>query len=123
MSPSPVQNDQERGWIIPIGGAENKLRSPTILKRFLDLSGGPSARLVVIPTASQLDDTGSRYETIFRELGAEGCISLPYAARSDAEREDWHNILVNATGVFFTGGNQLGYPRPVAREWRRPSVE
>jgi len=90
-----------------VGGAENKLSAPTILNRFVQLSGGEDARIVVIPTASQLEDTGARYETIFRDLGAGRCDALPYAERCDADRDDWQETLQGATGVFFTGGNQL----------------
>jgi cyanophycinase len=107
MSPSPTQQDRDRGWIVPIGGAEDKLHEPTILRRFIEISGGADARIVVIPTASQLDDTGSRYETIFRDLGAGHCRALAYAERADADREDWFEVLRSATGIFFTGGNQL----------------
>ena len=107
MSPSPVTHNQERGWIIPVGGAEDKLKNPTVLNRFIDLAGGEEARIVVIPTASQLDDTGSRYERIFRELGAGTCDALGYTERTDADRDEWFETLQNATGVFFTGGNQL----------------
>ncbi|MEE2789591.1 MAG: cyanophycinase [Myxococcota bacterium] len=107
MSPSPVAHHQERGWIIPVGGAEDKLSAPTILRRFVALSGGDDANIVVIPTASQLEDTGARYEHVFRELGVAHARALPYAERADAERDDWFDILQGATGVFFTGGNQL----------------
>ena len=107
MSPSPVQEHQERGWIVPVGGAEDKVHSATILRRFVEVSGGDQARIVVIPTASQLEDTGSRYERVFRELGAGECAALGYAERQDADRDDWYDLLQDATGVFFTGGNQL----------------
>ena len=59
-----------RGFIIPVGGAEEKIGSPLILKRFVRLCGGRDARIVVIPTASSLADTGDRYEALFRDLGA-----------------------------------------------------
>ena len=107
MSPSQVQAEDQRGWIIPVGGAEDKLQDAAILRRFLTLSGDDDARIAVIPTASQLEDTGSRYEQIFRELGANDCTALPYVERTDVTRDDWHDVLENATGVFFTGGNQL----------------
>jgi cyanophycinase len=107
MSPSPTQESQERGWIVPVGGAEDKLQAPTILQRFLELSGGKDARIVVIPTASQLEDTGERYEKIFSGLGAKRCTALGYCERTDTERDDWFEDLQDATGVFFSGGNQL----------------
>ncbi|NNJ72927.1 MAG: cyanophycinase, partial [Enterobacterales bacterium] len=61
MSPSPGQDGIERGYVIPIGGAEEKLSDPVILKKFVELCGGEKSRIIVIPTASQLDDTGPRY--------------------------------------------------------------
>ncbi|HMN34454.1 MAG TPA: cyanophycinase [Chiayiivirga sp.] len=107
MSPSKVAPGGERGWIIPIGGAEDKEHDPRILKRFLRLSGGTDADIVVIPTASRLEDTGARYEKIFSDLGAARVASLNFATRADGEREDWLERIAYATGVFFTGGNQL----------------
>ena len=35
--PSKVSEDGQRGWIIPIGGAEDKLQRRRILKRFVQL--------------------------------------------------------------------------------------
>jgi len=37
MSPSPGTQGVERGYVIPIGGAESKLSNPTILRRFVKL--------------------------------------------------------------------------------------
>ncbi|MEO7917782.1 MAG: cyanophycinase, partial [Dokdonella sp.] len=69
MCPSKVQNGDQRGWIIPIGGAEEKDDNPLILERFVELSGGAAADIVIIPTASRLSDTGARYEKIFNDIG------------------------------------------------------
>lgn len=107
MSPSRVAPGDERGWIVPIGGAEDKEHDPRILKRFVRVCGGSEADIVVIPTASRLEDTGTRYEKIFSELGAARVTSLNFATRADGEREDWLERIAYATGVFFTGGNQL----------------
>ena len=52
-----------RGWIIPIGG---KLLAPAIIDRFIELSGGPFARIAVIPTASNEPDMGTFYERVFQ---------------------------------------------------------
>ena len=96
-----------RGHVVPIGGAEQKLGEPLILRRFARLCGGRSARIAIIPTASQERDTGKRYEEIFRELGAKHAHALPFGERQDAERPDWLDELDGATGIFLTGGNQL----------------
>ena len=107
MCPSKVADGEERGWIVPIGGAEEKEHDPRILKRFVRHCGGREANIVVIPTASRLDDTGERYERILTEIGAANVTSLNFKTRADGEREDWLERIANATGVFFTGGNQL----------------
>ena len=95
------------GYIIPIGGAEEKLRDAAILRRFVALSGGDAARIAVIPTASRLEDTGDKYVELFRDMGAAEAASLPFTERSDGRREDWLDVLRGCTGVHMTGGNQL----------------
>ncbi len=107
MCASKVADGQQRGWIIPIGGAEEKDNSPAILKRFVELAGGSDADIVVIPTASQMRDTGPRYERLFGDLGAERVASIDFDTRRDAEEPGRLARLEQASGVFFTGGNQL----------------
>ena len=107
MSASKVIEGQERGWIIPIGGAEEKENSPQILRRFVELAGGDAADIVVIPTASLSQSTGPRYERLFAELGARRVVSLDFDTRRDAEEPGRLSRLRASTGIFFTGGNQL----------------
>lgn len=90
-----------------MGGAEDKDGNPIILRRFVDLCGGPRARIAIIPTASVLETTGARYEGIFRELGAEQARALHYRHRNDADDSERLAWLEAATGIFLTGGNQL----------------
>ena len=96
-----------RGYIVPIGGAEEKISDALILRRFVDICGGAEGRIVVIPTASRLEETADRYEALFTELGIGNVCSLRFEERSDCFREDWLDQLDRATGVFMTGGNQL----------------
>lgn len=107
MCASKVAEGRTRGWIIPIGGAEEKENSPQILRRFVELAGGRDADIVVIPTASQLASTGPRYERIFAELGAGRATALDFDTRRDCGEPNRIERLQQASGVFFTGGNQL----------------
>ncbi len=107
MSPSRVMEGEQRGWIVPIGGAEEKENDPRILERFVQLCGGSEANIVVIPTASQLADTGPRYEKLFTGLGAGEVGVLDFDMRRDAVEKNRLERLDQATGIFFTGGNQL----------------
>ena len=58
MCPADEVKNKGRGYIIPIGGAEEKLDNPEILDRFVDVCGGKTSRISIISTASELEDTG-----------------------------------------------------------------
>ena len=122
--PSPESVPGSRGFIIPIGGAEDKMSDRRILRRFVSLAGGEEARIAVLPTASEMADTGGRYREVFRALGAPVVEVLDIKERSETERADHLAALHSATGVFFTGGNQLRLSTilggtPVAQAVRR----
>lgn len=105
--PFRTGNNEQRGWIVPIGGAEEKTGHPRILERFVKLCGGETADIVVIPTASRLPDAGGRYEHIFSKLGAAQVTTLDFDTRRDAGEPNRLQRLRAASGIFFTGGNQL----------------
>jgi cyanophycinase len=107
MCPSRVAEGAARGWIVPIGGAENKENDRRILRRFVEVSGGEDADIVVIPTASKMHETGPRYEALFRELGAARVTVMDFDTRRDCQEPNRLQRLEEATGIFFTGGNQL----------------
>ena len=106
MPSKPVHGDP-RGWLIPIGGAEANDANPSILQRFVELCGGSEADIVVIPTASRLKDTGPRYEELFRGMGVAQVEVLDFDTRRDCQEEGRLARLARASGIFFTGGNQL----------------
>jgi cyanophycinase len=107
MSPSRAREGTQRGSIVAIGGAEDKVGGEAILKRFVRLCGGRGARIAVIPTASESRGTGRRYEELFRDLRAEKVWVLPFETRAQAEDLEELKVLERANGVFLTGGNQL----------------
>src|SRR5271168_5287201 len=105
--PSKIPHGETRGWIVPIGGAENKENDRHILERFLRVSGGAGANIVVIPTASRMHETGARYEEIFKDLGAEHVTVMDFDTRRDCQEAGRLRRIEEASGIFFTGGNQL----------------
>ena len=105
--PSRTPEGHERGWIVPIGGAENKENDRHILERFVRVSGGDVANIVVIPTASRMHETGPRYERLFSEMGAASVATMDFDTRRDCQEPGRLQRLEQATGIFFTGGNQL----------------
>jgi cyanophycinase len=123
MSPAAPVKDQPRGFMIPIGGAEAKRKDPIILRRFVELCGGENARILVIPTASRLDETGPLYQQLFAGMGAKA-VCIPIEERDQCYQDDILSKLEKATGIFITGGNQLRLSTilggtPVARAIRR----
>ncbi len=127
MSPSKPEAGTSRGFVIPIGGAEDH-DHPVILKRFVELCGGEDAVITIIPTASRMKDTGSRYIEVFDDLGVADATSLPIRERSDGNRESYIEQLRRSTGVFITGGDQLRLSTiiggtDVAREIRKVNAE
>lgn len=107
MCPAPITKNNERGFIIPIGGGEDRENEMRIHRKFVELSGAENAKIVIVPTASQLDNIGPAYETIFRGLGVKKVELLPINTREDCDNPKYATMLDNATGIFMTGGNQL----------------
>lgn len=126
--PAASTSNNRRGFLIPIGGAEGKRRKDRhILEKFVGLCGGETAKILVIPTASLLDETGPTYQALFEELGARSrCI--PVEKREDCFGEEILEVLQRSTGVFITGGNQLRLSTiyggtPVARTLRQMNAD
>ena len=95
-----------RGRLLIIGGAER--RAGAILARFVALAGGPLARIVVIATASRAPDAlAAEYVSAFTDLGAPSVSSRRIETRAQANDPAVADLLAPATGVFFTGGDQL----------------
>ncbi|MFT5561198.1 MAG: cyanophycinase, partial [Litorivivens sp.] len=107
MCPAESIENVERGYIVPIGGAEEKLNNTAILDRFISICGGNDSRIAIIPTASELEDTGRNYEKLFRKIGVKHALVLNLASREDCSSSEALDYIEKADGVFMTGGNQL----------------
>jgi cyanophycinase len=97
------------GLVMAIGGAEDKVREKTALRRFVAEAGGPDASIVVLATASEMPETGERYSELFYGLDAGRVEVLRIRTREDAldaGPEDL-DLLEDASGFFMTGGSQL----------------
>jgi cyanophycinase len=103
--PSPEVTPGSRGFVVPIGGAEDKISAKAILRRFADLAGGADGVIAVIPTASVDPETPERYRRVFREVGGPEVRILDVRRREEAA--GMVDALDGVTGVFLTGGAQL----------------
>ena len=93
------------GTLIVAGGA---LSDPAVFARFVELAGGPSAPIVIIPTAGGGDSYDQFFggRRPFERAGARDITILhtndPEVANTDA----FVAPLLEARGVWFTGGRQ-----------------
>lgn len=95
----------ETGTLVIVGGA---MQDPAIVKRFIDLAGGPDAPIVIIPTAGDADEYDQYWSglNLWRENGATNLTVLHTRDRKAADTEAFVKPIRAARGVFFAGGRQ-----------------
>lgn len=94
-----------RGAIIAAGGGR---LDEEIYRRFVELSGGEDARIVLIPTAGTQYGGHDGWTAIeeLREVGAQHLEVLHTRSAAVADMEAFASPLDHATGVWFSGGHQ-----------------
>ena len=94
-----------RGAIIAAGGGK---LDPLIYERFVEMAGGPEARIVLIPTAGAEYGSHDGWTAIeeLRNAGARSLEVLHTRSAAVADLEAFASPLENATGVWFSGGRQ-----------------
>jgi cyanophycinase len=103
-----ISSTGERGALMAIGGAEDKVKARRILNAFMELAGGAQARIAIIPAASmQAQLAGELYHNLFLDLGAASVEVIHVDARPAAQEEATAAALQDVTAIFLTGGNQL----------------
>ena len=103
-----MELSEARGRLVVIGGAEDKEGESRILKEFLRLAKGPKARLVVVTAATDHpEEVGAEYREAFRRLGVDSVQVVDVSTRQDAASDSAIRAIKEATGLFFTGGDQL----------------
>lgn len=93
------------GSLVVAGGA---LSDPAVFARFVQLAGGPSAPIVIIPTAGGAEhyDQFFRGRRAFESAGARDITILHTYDRDVADTDEFSEPLREARGVWFTGGRQ-----------------
>ena len=104
----PVTAQARRiGRLVIIGGAEDRLHDKVILRRFLELSGGPSARIRLISAASGTPEWAwDTYGKAFADLGVTDFAPIPIEDRDAANSAAVTDSILEADGLFISGGDQ-----------------
>ena len=103
----PHAAHQCNGHLVIVGGSEDREHDMAVLKRFVELSGGPDALIVVITAASRIPaDMWKIYDGAFAELGVVRREHLHIDSREQANSAAAATLLNAAGGIFMTGGDQ-----------------
>jgi len=95
------------GSLVIVGGGRLE---PSVVQRFIDLAGGPQAKIVIIPTAGgaekyDIASQGSFFKS-FQDQGATNLQLLHTYDAKVADTEDFAKVIKEANGVWFSGGRQ-----------------
>jgi len=97
--------------LLAIGGNEDKQNDCEILKQFVHMAGGADAEILLMTIATrEVRETAKEYRKVFRRLGAPHLKVLDIAVREDTTSKRGLQLIENATGIFFSGGDQLDIP-------------
>lgn len=100
--------DKVQGTLVVIGGAEDKNGKCEILRKVAELAGGEEAKLVIITAATEMPEgVGEEYHKIFKRLGVNKIKVLNIESREEASDGKSLQVIDEASGIFFTGGDQL----------------
>ena len=106
---SSSQNTLDFSGSLVIAGGNARI-APEIFEKFIELSGGPEARIVIVPTANGTRDFGPAYQgrilEIFHRFGARNIEFMHTDDRRLANSYDFTLTIHQATGVWFLGGRQ-----------------
>ena len=111
------------GKLIAVGGAEDKgtdlekgeihrnnlnFFELAILRRIVEESGGLSARIEVITTASIIpNEVGNNYLNAYGKIGCTNVGVMHIRTRNDAADDEYLERIRHCDGVMFSGGNQM----------------
>ncbi len=95
------------GSLVIVGGGRLEA---SVVQRFIDLAGGPQAKIVIIPTAGGAEkyDIASQ-GSFFKPFQDQGATNLQLLHTYDpkvADTEEFAKVIREAQGVWFSGGRQ-----------------
>jgi cyanophycinase len=93
------------GSLVIVGGA---MRSPVIRERFVELAGGDTARVVVVPTAGGREEYNNANCGVggWWRMGVRSVTCVHTIDPAEADTEEFLEPIRQATAVWFNGGRQ-----------------
>ncbi len=100
-----ITSGPEKGSLLIVGGGK---LGQEIWDKFIELAGGKTASFVIIPTAMGDSAISAGLNTVeqFKKMGIANVVMLHTTDPKEAEKESFNRPLLNASGVWFSGGRQ-----------------
>jgi cyanophycinase len=96
-----------RGHLFIVGGREDREEDMEVLKRYVDLCGGPDARIAVLAAASSvLATVREAYDRAFNQLNVHNRTWIPISDRREASNPVYSRQISESDGIYITGGDQ-----------------
>lgn len=93
-----------RGHLILNGGGD---KPRDVMSKFVELAGGPSASILIVPTASEESDTGDYYRKLLHDdFACTNVTPLKLRDRRDSASDTTVKLVNGAGGIWFAGGDQ-----------------
>lgn len=94
-----------KGSLVIVGG---NMRDPALYTKFIELAGGPTASILIVPTAGEGDSFPPIYAGLrpWRAAGDSNVAVLHTRNRAIANTDTFVAHIKTAGGVFFEGGRQ-----------------
>lgn len=96
-----------KGFLIIIGGAEDKTGNSIILRQAPELLGDGDILTVLTTATEQPETAGHNYYEVFHRLGVKNIQILDINTRDDANDASFCEKLGKSRCLFMTGGDQL----------------
>jgi cyanophycinase len=101
-----IINNYKKGYLVLIGGAEDKKDKKVILRKIVELNNAKT--VVVIPSASEYPEgIADDYVRAFSSIGVEKIMVFDIRNKSEADKSEYFEKIISADMIFFTGGDQL----------------
>lgn len=107
-----MESKKLKGGLIAVGGGESSdvtKDSIEILEKFIEMSGGAAKARIVLMTVATDDpkDAEERYRKILDDLKIKNFEAVNIADRGESFDEEILKKIEQASGLYFTGGDQL----------------
>lgn len=106
MQKKATHKHKKEGTLVVIGGHEDKEGDCVILREIVRRVGSGSLIIATIATREP-DEYFESYHKIFKQLGIKNLSRLHLEDRAESFDEKKLSMLDHASGIFFTGGDQL----------------